>query len=59
MRMIELRDDARFTIEALAKLRIRGEIGGKDFDRDDPIQARIACAITSPMPPAARKRSIR
>ncbi len=45
MGMIELRDDARFTIKALAKLRIGGELGRKDFDRDNPIQPRIACAI--------------
>src|SRR5262249_5072585 len=45
MRMIELRNEARFTIEALAKLQIGGELGGKDFDRDNPIQARIVGAI--------------
>ena len=43
--MIELRDDARFPMEALAELRVGGELVGLDFDRDNPIQPRIARAI--------------
>src|SRR4029450_1942434 len=43
--MIELRDDARFTIESLAELRVGCEGGGKDLDRDDAIQAHVARAI--------------
>ncbi len=42
MWMIELRDRARFTVEALAELRIDGEGFWQNFDRDGPIQASVA-----------------
>ena len=31
-----------FAVEAIAELRIVGELGGKDFDGDDAIEARVA-----------------
>ena len=42
MRVIELRDRARFTVEALAELRITGECLRQDLDRDGAIQPRVA-----------------
>ena len=42
VRMIELRDRARFAIEPLAELRIGGEQVRQDLDRDDAIEAGIA-----------------
>jgi hypothetical protein len=39
--VIELRDDARFALEAFAKLCIGGELRRQDFDRDRTIPSRI------------------
>ena len=42
VRMIELRDRARFAVEPLAELRVGGEALGQDLDRDGAIEARVA-----------------
>ena len=36
---------ARFTIEAIAELWVRGERLGENLDRDDAIESRVARAI--------------
>src|SRR5581483_4687183 len=45
VRMIELRDRLRFSLEAKLQLRIIREIGGKDLDGDAAIEPRVARAI--------------
>src|SRR5262245_27670229 len=47
-RMSELRDDARFTIEALAELRIGGEGGQEDLDSDRAVQPCVAGFVDFP-----------
>jgi hypothetical protein len=42
VRVLELRDRARFTIEPLSELRIASKRGWKDFDGDDAIETRVA-----------------
>ncbi len=43
--MIELRDRARFAVEAIAELRIGGKLFGKDLDGDGAIEPRVARPI--------------
>jgi hypothetical protein len=45
VRMIERRKRPRLAFEAVAELGIARERLGEDFDRDRPIQARVARAI--------------
>ena len=42
VRMIQLRDDARFPLEPLATIRIGCEVGAEDFNRDRPIEPDVA-----------------
>jgi hypothetical protein len=39
--------------EALVELRVRGEEGREDLDRDDAVQARVTGAINLPHAPRA------
>ena len=41
VRMIELRDRARFSLEALPRFHVLGEMLGKNFDGDGSIEARV------------------
>ena len=50
--MVQRRDGARLTIEALAELRVGGEMRRQDLDRDGTIQARVAGFVEFAMPPA-------
>src|SRR5438128_4289970 len=43
--MLQRRDSTRFTVEALAQLRIGGELRWQDLDRDRPIEPRVARAV--------------
>ena len=43
--MIELRDRAGLTVEALAELRIGGEHLRENLDSNRAIQARVACLV--------------
>ena len=45
VRMRELRDRARFTVEALTELRIGGERVVEDLDSDGAIEAGVACLV--------------
>jgi len=44
VRMVELRDRARFPLEAEFELCAAGELGREHFHRDAAVQARVACA---------------
>ena len=50
--MIERRDRARFTLEALACPRIVGHARGQNLDRDRAIETGVACAVDLAHPPA-------
>ena len=57
--MGELRDGARFAVEALAELRVRGQRVGQHLDRDGSRPSRVSRArYTSPMPPAPNGATI-
>ena len=45
MRVSELRNRARFTLEPLAELRISGQRVRQNLDRDDPIEPCVTGAI--------------
>ena len=45
VRMIQRRDGTRFTVEAVAQLRIGRELRRQNFDRDGAIEARVARPI--------------
>ena len=45
VRMIQRRDRTRFTVEAVAQLRIGRELRRQNFDRDRAIEARVARPI--------------
>jgi len=40
--MIQRRDGARFTLEALPQVRVGGDVRGENLDRDGAIEARVA-----------------
>ena len=54
--MRQLRDRARFAIEAFAELRIGGEHGWEHLDRDGAIQAGVACLVDLAHPAGAQRR---
>ena len=56
VRMGQLRDRARFAIEALAELRIGGERGGQHLDGDRAVEPRVARAIDLAHPAGAEGR---
>ena len=45
VRVIDRREDSRFTFEALKPIRIVSPGGGKHFQRDIAAEARVVCAI--------------
>src|SRR5262249_32091717 len=55
-RMIQLRDDARLTVEPLAELRIAGERLREDLDRDSAVEARVARLVHLPHAARAERR---
>lgn len=52
VRMIQRGGGAGFLLEPLEPFRVARELGRQHFDRDVAMQARIARANTSPIPPA-------
>ncbi len=56
VRMVERRDGAGLTIEALAELRIGGQRFGQDLDRDGAIETCVARAIDLAHPTGAQRR---
>ena len=53
VRMVQRADDAGFAIEALAELRVGGELRRQDLDRDVRSRRVSTARYTCPMPPAA------
>src|SRR5436309_200769 len=56
VRVGQLRDGARFPVEPLAELRVRGQRAWQNLDGDDPVEPRVAGAIDLAHP-AGTKRS--
>ena len=54
VRMLDLRRDARLTLEARAKRRVVREIGRDDLQRDDAVRALLASAVDDAHAPATR-----
>ena len=51
------RDRTRFAVETFFGLRIMGEMGRQDLDRDRPFEPGIACAIHLTHPARAKRRN--
>ena len=56
VRMIQRGDGTCLTVKALAKIRISGDVGGQDFDRDGAIEARVARLVDFAHAAAADRR---
>ena len=56
MRMVELRDHFRFTLEARSALRVCGERSGKNLDRYVAVKTRVTRAVDLPHPARAYAR---
>ena len=54
--MREVRDGARFTVEAFAKLRVPGERVRQDLDRDRAIETGVTSLIHLPHPAGPERR---
>jgi hypothetical protein len=56
VRIVERRNRARFVFEALSRLGIVGQRPNQHFDRDRPVEPRVARAVDLPHPARAKRR---